>query len=412
MLMLRHKQSCTTMASSVDDASTLVSQESAAVVSQVHTEPTDVSRMSGASLAEFVRLHGNPDDEAEDGENDPNDPISIAAVATGGEAGVEAAAGNAAAAEAVAIDKEAPPSKKRRRMAFGSKKLLANRHLFLLSEHQNQHGDDSARIQGKIVKCAAKKDPNSKFVVDWKKPFPVGVNSLWLRKEHDNADEHRDKLQEAILECEAQNPMTTRGDKRSTSSNKTPRAAICHPSVVAAASVRTGSSTVSSITHGALSTGPSQGNRSTITSTRRNTRATSECESDSNDEHEELDETGGVQDDPVDCCDNNNEEETEEDVDRNPESTVFQHLQALKFNFREVEPGSLVDIEGPCQCNGPVGLKPGVADSFTDPFECLSLNGLDRSLWQGWHKIQMIMPGSSFFQRIETCVFTVTSGAT
>ena len=66
-------------------------------------------------------------------------------------------------------------------------------------------------------------------------------------------------------------------------------------------------------------------------------------------------------------------------MDRNPESTVFQHLQALKFNFWEVQPGRLVDIEGPCQCNGPVGLKPGVADSFTDPFECLSLNGLDRS---------------------------------
>jgi len=231
------------MASSVDDTPTLVSQESTAVVSQVHTEPIDVSRMSGASLAAFIRLHGNPDDERENGENDP---ISIAAaVATGGEAGVEAEAGNAEAAEAVAINKEAPPAKKRRRMAFGSKKLLANRHLFLLPQHQNQHGDDSARIQGKIMKCATKKDRNSKFVIDWKKPFPAGVNSLWLRKAHDNTDEHRDKLQEAILECEALNPTITKGEKRSTSSNKTPKAAtrIHHPSVIAAALVRTGSNT-------------------------------------------------------------------------------------------------------------------------------------------------------------------------
>jgi len=53
----------------------------------------------------------------------------------------------------------------------------------------------------------------------------------------------------------------------------------------------------------------------------------------------------------------------------------------MQFNFKEAAPGNASDSvlsEGPCEYNGPTGLKIGIAEQFTDPLECLAVNGLDR----------------------------------
>jgi len=46
------------MTSGADDSATIVSQETAKVLTQVHREAVDTGHMSGESLAEFARLHG------------------------------------------------------------------------------------------------------------------------------------------------------------------------------------------------------------------------------------------------------------------------------------------------------------------------------------------------------------------
>jgi len=107
-------------------------------------------------------------------------------------------------------------------------------------------------MQGKTIKCATKKDVNGKFVVDWKKPFPKGVSPQWLRKPHDNADEHRQSLFAATQEHEMK---FSAGATQKRASAKTPAPAPPpqHPATIAAASVRTSSSTVSSLSQNALS---------------------------------------------------------------------------------------------------------------------------------------------------------------
>ena len=54
-------------------------------------------------------------------------------------------------------------------------------------------------------------------------------------------------------------------------------------------------------------------------------------------------------------------------------------LQQFEWSFEPVEPDSeSVQNEGPLPYAGPVGLKPGVAETFTDPLRCLAENGLSR----------------------------------
>ena len=170
--------------------------------------------------------------------------------------------------------------------------------------------------------------------------------------------------------------------QRASRSTKTPRrqpTSIPASATVAAASVRTSSSTVSTLTRSTISTAAHSNQQSqTTTTTRRSTRSTDDCESDSNDEDGDLDESEPTPVTP-EAYYERPQEETEEDRDGNPESSVFQMLQQFEWKFEEVEPGSdTVTHEGPLPYDGPVGLKPGVAELFTDPFECLSENGLSR----------------------------------
>jgi len=110
--------------------------------------------------------------------------------------------------------------------------------------------------------------------------------------------------------------------------------------------------------------------------TRRSTRSSDDCESDSNNKHPDLQEEKAVPVTPDSCCERL-QEETEEDEDGNPASSVFQMLQQFEWKFDEVQPG--LDVgpqEGPVPSDGPVGLKSGVAESFANLLVCLATNGV------------------------------------
>ena len=112
---------------------------------------------------------------------------------------------------------------------------------------------------------------------------------------------------------------------------------------------------------------------------RRSARSTTDCESDSNDEHDDSEENPKDVEDLTELFENLRQEETEDDIDGNPESTLFLMIKQMQLNFQEVEAGFGAAVEGPCEHNGPTGLKPGIAASFADPLECLAVSGLDCS---------------------------------
>jgi hypothetical protein len=49
-------------------------------------------------------------------------------------------------------------------------------------------------------------------------------------------------------------------------------------------------------------------------------------------------------------------------------------LDDIHWSFEAVD-ASLIDADAPFPYMGPSGLKPGVAESFKDPFQCLSICG-------------------------------------
>ena len=357
------------MATVVDDLEQFVSQEGPTIVSQVLTEPVDFSQMGGPTLAEMVAMHGNLDENEDSQENSQ---------ALTRDAAADPSQGNSVADPAVPVLR-----KKRKRLTFANKKLLADRELFMLPEFFNQFTDDGVKIHGKITKCAIKKDRHSRYVIDWKKPYPQGLNPLWLKKEHENTDAQRDKLQTAILSYEDLPANEKNSRAKTRQSRRTPRPAAPVPASasVAAASVRTSSSTVSTLTRSTISTTQQSTQLSQTSSTagtRRSTRSSEDIESDSDDEYGELQEEEEPTPVRPDLLYEHSEEEREEDRDGNPASSVFQMLNQFEWTFEPVEPGTDMLHEGPLQYNGPVGLKPGVAESFSDPMDCLSANGLSR----------------------------------
>ena len=304
----------------------------------------------------------------------------------------------------------AKPKQKRNRMVFNNKKLRGNRQLFLLEEFQNKLVDDSVFLNGKIIKCATKKDKASEFVIEWDGDnLPNGLNVSWLKTNHANTDEHRQKLQEAILSYEelsvpdqakkkkkvahGSSKTSSRGGKKQTA--ETPLGnSITIAATEAAASIRTSSSTVSTLTRNSASanasvlTLPSStrgrgGRRVNIVDSlarhSRSTRSSDVVDSDS-DDGDDLDEDDHGMDNVYTEDDTpETQAETEEDIDGVEGCTIFELLSKPQWNFELVPENVPIDVEGPMPYNGPTGLKPGVAESFNDPMECLAVNGLNRS---------------------------------
>jgi len=254
-----------------------------------------------------------------------------------------------------------------------------------------------------------KKNKDSEFLTQWDVGnIPTTINVTWLKQHHKNMDDHRHKQQEATTNYEENGTVTGNKQKRrrrnhgSTSSGcarerinntATPVGnSITIAATEAAASICTSSSMVSSLTRNlttaSVLTLPSStcgrgGRRVTTLDSQRNMRSTCSThtiDSDS-DDGGDLDEDDQRMDNV--CTEDDSQEtqaETEEDVDGIAGSTIFEQLKAPVWNFEVVPENTAIDkTEGPMWCNGPIGLKHGVADSFHDPLECLAANGLSRA---------------------------------
>jgi len=377
-----------TAATDHDDIGSL-SQASAAVVTQVFAAD-DFNYSTGPALEELLKdypeLADNSVNMTENSQSQQESQVSVPAT------GVK-------------------PRQKHNRMVFNNKKLQGNRQLFMLEEFQNKLVDDSVFLNGKIVKCATKKDKASEFVIDWDcDNLPSALDVLWLKTNHANTDDHMQKLQEATLSYEElsapEHAKKKKKDDHGSSQNSSRRRKketmatpvgnnITIAATKAAASIQTSSSIVSTLTRNSASanasvlTFPSSsrgrgGRRVNIVDSlarhSRSTRSNDVVDSDS-DNGDNLDEDDrGV--DNV-CTEDDSPEtqaETEEDIGGVEGCTIFELLSKPQLNFEVVpENVPILDVEGPMPYNGPTGLKPGVAESFNDPLECLAVNGLNQS---------------------------------
>jgi len=74
----------------------------------------------------------------------------------------------------------------------------------------------------------------------------------------------------------------------------------------------------------------------TAMSRRKSAHSSSDCEFDSNDECDNLEENQEDVDDPAELFENLRQEETKDDMDGNPENALFQMTKQMQFNFKEV----------------------------------------------------------------------------
>jgi Transposase IS4 len=280
------------------------------------------------------------------------------------------------------------PRAKRNTFSYGKKMILAGCNLFIDPLYVDKFTDPHVTMRGQIKECPRASN-GKQYRLEWKQPFPVGVEHLWLRTYLAASSDSKSLLQDAIKAYEESSDFRTPTDKTkrkkgrpkkhpperreaNDSSNLLSRQVPVEVEArsAASASVRT-SSTISSLSQSTIA--------SPIVATRsaRSTRSTLDIESES-DDREDLVETDNIY---------ALSDFGEEDSDDNSEATstagsaqggLAQYLAEINWNFREE--ASVEDNDAPFSYMGPSGLKLGVAESFTDPFECLSTCGLDYDL--------------------------------
>jgi hypothetical protein len=205
----------------------------------------------------------------------------------------------------------------------------------------------------------------------------------------------RQKLQSAITAYSNSDQMPATGtrkrrpqnvaNKRTSASKATPDRPMEYVNAsTAAASVRT-SSTISSLSQNSISSPVAT--RVLPMAPTRTTRRSQSLES-SSDDGDGLDEEDNMYVDNVlsdldDLQDNSDDDEDNNTVvagtSQKDSEGLAQFLENIHWNFcAEV---ALLDEEPPLPYNGPTGLKPRVAESFDDPFQCLAIcGGLDYDL--------------------------------
>jgi len=119
---------CSENAYVVDEQDTSMSQHGPTVVTQVQAEPADIGLMGGPSPADCIAEHGNPKELEDFQPMTQHTQCDVAGVVE--EAGAQSTTKPA-------------PSKKRKRMAFANKKLMAARDSILLPEHMNHPKSNS-----------------------------------------------------------------------------------------------------------------------------------------------------------------------------------------------------------------------------------------------------------------------------
>lgn len=278
-----------------------------------------------------------------------------------------------------------PPAKaraKRNTTSYAKKLLLAGSSFFLDPRYADQYTATDTEVVGQVKQCP--RELNGRlYVIEWRNPLPPGLQRQWLRCTFPGSDENKEELLRCIEAYQnssiglkkAETRVANRTKKKvsvSISSTGLPVDYIHARS--AASSVKT-SSTISSLSQNTLA--------SPIVPRRRQTRAANDADS-SSDDGEDLDEEDNMYEyDPVDAVMDDSDNEPDPDDDKTLENTGHSSLKDmlddLLWNFTyEV---SVDDPDCPAPYVGPMGLKPGVAASFSNPFECLgACGGLDYDL--------------------------------
>jgi Transposase IS4 len=305
----------------------------------------------------------------------------------------------------------ARPKAKRNCYSFANRKLLASKEVFLDPLYEDQFDDPSVLLVGQVKECP--REANGKrYRIEWKnegKPLPAGLQIKWLQSYLLSTKENRMALQDAMTKYEscsrpstAVPSMPAAGRSPRNQSKKKPRPTVAmaaegavshiaqHPqtpvprhvdALAASASVRT-SSTISSLSQSTIASPEAAVARlPTGTVGARATRSTTDVES-SSDDGDDLDEEDNMyvqQVEDVSDVSDEEEEEEEEPTTSNNSSGIGKMLEDIHWNFLQMS--SVKDDDAPSSYNGPSGLKPGVAESFNDPFECLGVcGGLDYDL--------------------------------
>jgi hypothetical protein len=267
------------------------------------------------------------------------------------------------------------PKAKRNCISYAKKMILASADLFIDILYSDKFSDQNVMIIGQIKECPRASN-GKQFRLEWKEPIPFGVQRLWLCNNLVASRDNKAKLQQAMLAFENSSHNKKINKSRAKKKQHTGHANFASgpptevDAVTASASVRT-SSTISSL---------SQNTIASPEVTRTRTRSLLTIESDS-DDGDDLVEDDNMYGDPNASDAQAGDSDAESDATSTAGSStdvLAQLLSNVEWNF--TEENSIVDDDAPFPYIGPSGLKPGVAESFTNPFECLSLCGLDYDL--------------------------------
>jgi hypothetical protein len=282
------------------------------------------------------------------------------------------------------------PKAKRNTVQFANKKLLASLDLFLDPLYKDQFDDPSVLIVGQVKECARESN-GRRYRIDWKNdgmPLPGGLQANWLSPYLPGTC--RDAIQAAIqryAECTPPPPRplakagtTQRPKKRAPKATAVQSPVEVVDAIAASASVRT-SSTISSLSQSTIAS-PVPPRVPAASATARGTRATADVES-ASDDGDDLDEEDNIYVENASDSEDEDAEEDDEDEDTitasvsgSDEGGIGQMLEDILWDFICV--ATFEDTDAPSPYNGPSGLKPRVAESFKDPFECLGVcGGLD-----------------------------------
>ena len=263
------------------------------------------------------------------------------------------------------------PKPTRKRRKYARQHLLANCHLFLNPAVGSVFDDLDVLVQGQIVQVALPRNGNQ-FKINWQKmsldvefPVPVGhlrtiiektpVSNQLICQALDRYQKQRSGtgVASASVVPESQVPSP----RRRIGVSATPIPTILAQE--AAASIRTSSSTISSLT-----TTSGRGRRAT-----RNNRVET-VESDT-DDGSELNEDDNAAD-----GDDDHNSDLEEVDDSTEHGDLNDLLKAVVWDYDELEDTEeFADDTAPSFYDGPIGNK-RVNSLFQDPFECLKLAGL------------------------------------
>lgn len=319
--------------------------------------------------------------------------------------------------------------KKRKRAKFAGRWLKATHSVYLnpnkLADMQVAHPDtyETITIVGQIKECP--RGVRKHYRIEWDADIK-GVDPNWLRSEVENTPEMKTLLLEAI-ELKEKDPPEESRKKRAkvvpgvagtatatatgtataaatgTAANKTtvtdstsntPPACIRAQAV---ANLRTSASTISSFSS------LSQNTRSTSAASSVRTRGQKENASDAEESDSDNEDDLDLVEDPEEVIigDRNvptweddvsdvtgphqvDDEERTTEEDEDVVAGLSGLMRQLKWKFESVDkeaPQKVLDPHIRRFYEGPEGLRPGVAESFNDPFECFQqCGGLDDAL--------------------------------